>query len=510
MILDPERRKMEYLLTHDVSSTGCKAALVSVDGQLLETAYESYPTYYPKPLWCEQHPEDWWLAICRSTQRVLESGSVNVDQILGMAFSTTMTNVIVLDENKNLLRPCIFWLDGRAGEEARFVMRRLGGERVFTQIVGGTPSGKDQLPKVLWLKNNEPEVYDKGKYILDVSGYLLYRTTGEIAYEWSIASGLGLFNFKSKQMDTLLMRFFGVDPEKFPPLVRAIDKVGELTPAAAEDLGLRAGIPVFGGAGDPMMAAVGSGTVSEGDAYLNLGTSAFIGVLTSKQVTGRRGLYLIQSADPNMLMLYGETSTAGASLEWAVRELYGAEPGAEAFAAMDREVEQSEPGAGGLIFTPWMFGERCPIPDESIRGAFINLSINRTRQQMARAVYEGIAFNLRWTLDAIAELYGIKCPTLRVLGGGAQGLPWLKIIADVTGAKLEVLPQPRERLAVGAALVAAVGLNIYPSFEALKPLVPVEQVIEPDLSHQDIYAKQYAAYRRVYPALRDLYHDLNR
>lgn len=501
---------MEYLLTHDVSSTGCKAALVTTEGQLLETAYEGYPTYYPKPLWSEQDPEDWWQAISVTTKRVLETSGVDIDRICGMAFSTTMTNIIVLDKKKNLLRPCINWMDGRAGEEARFVMRRLGGERVFTQIIGATASGKDLIPKYMWLKRNEPEVYEQGEYFLDVSGYLLYRTTGEMAYEWSVASGLGLFNFKTKKIDTLLMRFFGLDADKFPPLVKSIDKVGELTEIAAEDLGLLPGIPVFGGAGDPMTAAVGSGTVNEGDACLNLGTSAFIGVLTRKQLTGRRGLATIQSADPDMLMMYGESSTAGASLEWAVRELYGADPGADAMAAMDRDVAESEPGAGGLIFTPWMFGERCPIPDESIRGAFINLSLNHTRQQMARAIYEGIAYNLRWILDSIDELYGIKCETLRVLGGGAQGLPWLKIIADVTGSKLEVLPDPRERLAVGVALVAGVGLGIYPSFEALKPLVPVEFVVEPDDSHRDTYAELYAAYRRVYPALRDLYHDLNR
>jgi xylulokinase len=501
---------MDYLLTHDVSSTGCKAALVSTDGQLLETAYEGYPTHYPKPLWAEQDPQDWWQAIIKSTQRVLNSSAVDIGQIRGMAFSTTMTNIVVMDKERNLLRPCIFWMDGRAGQEARSVMRRLGGERVFTQIIGATASGKDLIPKYMWLKQNEPEVYEQGAYFLDVSGYLLYRTTGIMVYEWSVASGLGLFNFKTKQIDTLLMRFFGLDAEKFPPLVRSIDKVGELTQEAALDLGLKAGIPVFGGAGDPMMAAVGSGTVNDGDAYLNLGTSAFVGVLTRKQLTGRRGLATIQSADPDMLMLYGETSTAGASLEWAVRALYGAEPDAEALAAMDRDVDQAEPGAGGLIFTPWMYGERCPIPDESLRGAFINLSVNRTRQQMARAVYEGIAFNLRWILDSIDELYGIKCETLRVLGGGARGLPWLRIIADVTGCRLEVLPDPRERLAAGAALVAAVGLGIYPNFAALKPLVPVELVIEPDNSHQDTYARLYAAYRRVYPALKDLYHDLNR
>lgn len=501
---------MDYLLTYDVSSTGCKAAIVTIDGRLLKTAFESYPTYYPQPLWSEQDPEDWWQAIIRSTKRVMEDSGIEADQVIGLAYSTTMTNIVVMDEQRTLLRPCIFWMDGRAGEEARYIMRRLGGEKVFTQLIGATASGKDLIPKYLWLKRNEPEIYEKGDVFLDASGYLLYRTTGEMAYEWSVASGLGLFNFKTKKIDSLLMRFFGLDAGKFPKLVSSIEKVGELTQGAADELGLVPGVPVFGGAGDPMTAAVGSGTVSEGDAYLNLGTSAFIGVLTSKQLTGRRGLATIQSADPDMLMLFGETSTAGASLEWAVRELYGAEHDSEGLAKMDRDVDETEPGAGGLIFTPWMFGERCPIPDESLRGAFVNLSINRTRQQMARAIYEGIAYNLRWILDSIDELYGIKCEKLRVLGGGAQGLPWLRIIADVTGCKLEVLPDPRERLAVGAALVAAIGLKIYPSFEALKSLVPVEVVIEPDSSHQEIYDRQYTAYRRIYPALRDLYHDLNR
>ncbi len=501
---------MDYLLTHDVSSTGCKAAIVTIDGRLLNTAFESYPTYYPQPLWSEQDPEDWWQAIILSTKRVMEDSGINADQIIGLAFSTTMTNIVVLDGQRKLLRPCIFWMDGRAGEEARYIMRRLGGEKIFTQLIGGTASGKDLIPKYLWLKRNEPETYEKGDVFLDASGYLLYRTTGEMAYEWSVASGLGLFNFKKKKIDSLLMRFFGLDAGKFPKLVSSIDKVGGLTKVAAAELGLLPGIPVFGGAGDPMTAAVGSGTVCEGDAYLNLGTSAFVGVLIRKQLTGRRGLAIIQSADPDMLMLFGETSTAGASLEWAVRELYGAEPNSDTLAKMDRDVEEAEPGAGGLIFTPWMFGERCPIPDESLRGAFINLSINRTRQQMARAIYEGIAFNLRWIIDSIDELYGIKCETLRVLGGGAQGLPWLRIIADVTGCRLEVLPDPRERLAVGAALVATIGLKIYPSFEALKSLVPVGVVLEPDASHQEIYDRQYAAYRRIYPALRDLYHDLNR
>lgn len=501
---------MDYLLTYDVGSTGCKAAIVTIDGRLLETAHETYPTYYPQPLWAEQDPEDWWRAIILSTQKVMVASEINEDQIIGMAFSTTMTNIIILDERKKLLRPCIFWMDGRAGEEARHMMRRLGGPRIFTKIVGATASGKDLIPKYLWLKQHEPEIYEKGTSFLDASGYLLYRMTGELVYEWSVASGLGTFNFKNKKLDTMLMRFFGLDAGKFPRLVSSIDQVGELHQIAASELGLPSGIPVFGGAGDPMIAAVGSGTVREKDTFLNLGTSAFIGVITRKQLTGRRGLAMIQSADPKNLLLFGETSTAGASLEWAAREIYGGEANSGTLGRMDQDVANTEPGAHGLIFTPWMYGERCPIPDESIRGAFINLGVNHSRQDMTRAIYEGIAFNLRWILDSIDDLYGIRCETLRVLGGGARGLPWLKIIADVTGCQLEVMPNPRERFTVGAALVAAIGLGIYSSFEAIRPLVPVDLVIEPDNQHNETYDELYAAYRRVYPALRGIYHDLNR
>ena len=501
---------MDYLLAHDVGTTGCKAAIVTIDGQLLATAHETYPTYYPHPLWSEQAPEDWWRAIVLSTRRVMEASGVRAEQILGMGFSTTMTNIIALDAQGQLLRPCIYWLDGRAGVEAQIIMRKLGGEKIFNLLLGGTVSGKDLLPKYLWLKRNEPETYQQAAAFLDASGYLLNRTTGRLIYEWSVASGLGLFNLKTKTWETGMMRFFGLDAQKFPALVGSAEPCGGLRPEAAAELGLLAGTPVFAGAGDPMIAAVGSGTVMEGEAFLNLGTSAFIGVITNRRVSGRRGLVTLQSADPDKLLLFGETSTAGACLEWATRAIYSADPEAATFAGMNRDVDLAEPGAGGLIFTPWMYGERCPVPDESLRAAFINLGVNHTRQQMARAVYEGIAFNLRWILDSIKELYGFSCETLRVLGGGARSLPWLRVIADITGRRLEVLPNPQERLAVGAALVAAVGLGLYPSLEAIKPLVLVEHVIEPDFAKRAIYERNYAAYRQVYRSLRGLYHQLNR
>jgi xylulokinase len=329
-------------------------------------------------------------------------------------------------------------------------------------------------------------------------------------YEWSVASVTGLFNLKTKVWDTPLIRFFGFDRSKFPDLVQSHERVGGLRREAAAALGLLEGTPVFGGAGDAMTAAVGSGAVCEGEGHLCLGTSGFVGILTSKRVTGKRGIATIHSADPHKLFLIAETETAGACLKWAAKELYGAEADSVTFQHMDSEVAGAAPGSGGLIFTPWMYGERCPVADESVRAAFINLGANHTRSQMTRAIYEGVAYNARWILESIADLYGFRPDPLRVIGGGARGLPWLQIIADVTGRTLESAPNPQEASAVGAALIAAVGLGIYPSLEATKPLVPAGHVVTPDPAPRATYDELYAAYRQVYRSLRGLYHTLNR
>ncbi len=246
------------------------------------------------------------------------------------------------------------------------------------------------------------------------------------------------------------------------------------------------------------------------DGFVCLGTSGFVGITSSKRVNGKRGIVSIQSADPNKLLLIAETETAGACVKWAAKELYCADADSATFQRMDQDVAGTAPGAGGLIFTPWMYGERCPVADESLRAAFINLGSNHTRTQMARAIYEGVAYNVRWILENIAELYGFKPDPLRVIGGGARGLPWLQIVADVTGRTLESVPDPQEASAVGAALIAAVGLGLYPNIESVKSLVPAGHVVKPDPAPRATYDELYAAYRQVYRSLRGLYHTLNR
>jgi len=421
-----------------------------------------------------------------------------------------MINVIPLDGHAQPLLPCISWLDGRAGEEAQIVMRKIGGPSIFALVVGVALTGKDLLPKYLWLKRNRPDIYAQTAAFVDASGYLLHRATGRLVYEWSVASVTGLFNLKTKTWDTGLMRLMGIDAAKFPELVRSHEKVGGLTAEAASDLGLREGTPVFGGAGDAMTAVVGSGAVGEAEGHLCLGTSGFTGIISSRRVAGKRGIVSIQSADPDKLLLISETETCGACLKWAAHELYGVEPDATIYARMDEEVASTEPGAGKLIFTPWMYGERSPVADESVRSSFINLGANHTRSQMTRAIYEGVAYNLRWMLESISDLYGFRPEPLRVIGGGARGLPWLQIIADVTGRALEAVPHPQEATAMGAALIAAVGLGLVPSLEAVKPLVPVGHVVTPNPAPRVAYDELYTAYKTIYRSLRSLYHALNR
>ena len=501
---------MEYLLAHDVGTSGDKAVILTVDGRVLATAYDRYPTRYPQPLRAEQDPDEMWRAVGVTTRNALEASGIRPEEIFALSFSTQLVNVIPVNAQARPLCPAISWLDGRAVEEAHIIMRKLGGPTIFAMLVGVALTGKDLLPKYLWLKRREPGLYAQAAALIDVSGYVLYRATGRLVYEWTAASVTGLFNLKTKSWDTGLMRLFGIDASKFPVLVHSCERIGGLTKEAAAELGLLEGTPVIAGAGDAMSAAVGSGAVGEGEGHLCLGTSGFIGIITSRRVTGKRGIVTLQSADPDKLILIGESETCGECLKWAASELYGAEANSSTFAHMDQDVASTAPGADGLIFAPWMYGERSPVADEYVRASFINLGSNHSRAQMTRAIYEGIAYNLRWILDTMAEKYNFQSDPLRVIGGGARGLPWLRIIADITGRTLEVVPHPQEASAVGAELLAAVGMGVYSSIEAIKPLVPVEDVVKPDHSPQAIYDQFYYAFRRIYRSLRGIYHALNK
>ena len=502
----------QYILAHDVGTSGNKAVLVDTNGNVRAVAFAPYPIHYPRPDWAEQEPEDWWRAVAQTTQAVLEQAGASPKDVLGVIHATQLLGIVPVDEEGNVLRPAIIWLDGRAPREAERIMRKFLGPRIFALVAGAELTGKDGLPKLLWLKENEPEVYARMRYFLDVNGYLIFRATGRMVFEWSCASAFG-FDLKKKDWLRGIIDYIGIDLQKFPPLVRSVDRVGGMTAEAARDCGLLEGTPVFGGCGDAQGAAVGSGAVCEGEGHICLGTSGWVGVVTRKTPIGRHGVVSIQSADPDKAFLFAEMETAGACLKWIADQFYRAEQAdpniPNVYALMDEEVKNIPAGSDFLVFTPWMYGERAPVSDVFVRSTFFNLSADHTREHLLRAVYEGVAYNLRWMIEVVEEHFGFPLPVLRAIGGGARGAPWMQIVADVTGRRVETVRDPQEAGAVGAALTAGIGLGLYPDFESLKEVVHVEHTFEPNPANAETYEVLYRAYRRIYTALRDLYREVN-
>jgi xylulokinase len=429
-----------------------------------------------------------------------------------MVHTTQMLAIVPMDGRGQPMRRAIIWLDGRASEQAERVMRKFLHPRLFAIAAGTELTGKDGIPKLLWLKENESEIYNGMTCFLDVNGYLAYRATNEMVFELSCAAAFGL-DLKKKDWMRGIMSYMGLDMAKFLPLVRSTDKVGGLTTEAAQACGLLEGTPIFGGSGDSPGAAVGSGAVGEGEGHIYLGTSGWVGVVTEKTPTGRHGVVSIQAADPDMAFLFSEMETAGACLKWIADEFYQHEQTdpniPNVYALMDEKVETIPPGSGFLIFTPWMYGERSPVADTWVRSTFFNLSANHSREHLLRATYEGVAYNLRWMIEIVEKYFGFPLPVLRIIGGGARGVPWMQIIADVTGRRVETVANPLEAGAVGAALTAAIGLGLYPDFRALKKVVRVEREFEPQADNAEVYDVLYGAYQRLYSSLRNLYREVN-
>jgi len=502
----------KYIIAHDVGTSADKAVLVDAEGQVHGRCSETYAVCYPQADCAEQDPEDWWAAVKKTTKGLLEQTGISPGDVLCITYSGQMLGIVPMDSEGRHLRPAIIWLDNRACRQAESLMRKFVHPRLFAFIAGTALCGKDCLPKLLWLKAEEPDIYNRMQCFLDVNGYLIYRTTGNMVMEWSGASVFGI-DLKKKTWLKGVFRYIGLDPEKCPPLVRSTDQVGVLSKEAATDLGLLEGTPVIAGAGDAACAAVGSGAVGEGEGHVYIGTSGWVGVVTERTPKGKCGVATIHSADPEKAFLIAETETAGACLQWIRDEFYRSEKAdpeiANVYALMDAEVDRVAPGSNYLIFTPWMYGERAPIADCNVRSSFLNLSADHTRENMLRAVYEGVAFNYRWLIEIVEQQFKFPLPKLRVIGGGAKSEPWMQILSDVTHRPVETVRDPQEAGAVGAALVAAVGLGIYPGFEALKSVVKVDKVFQPREDNRRIYDSLFHSYQESYKSLRSFYKRLN-
>lgn len=502
--------RKSYILAHDIGTSSDKAVLVDFSGSVAATSTCSYPTCYPNPAWVEQNPEDYWKAVAKTSRNIIEENSLSPDQIKGVVFSTQAQGVIPVAEDGEVLYPNITWVDGRAQQQAENVMRKLGGKKLFSLVAGTPIMGKDCIAKIIWLKEERPEIYEKTHLILDVNGYLKYKCTGKMVTELSGASSYGL-DLKTKQWLSV-MKLTGIDMEKLPPLVCSTDLVGGLTEAAAAETGLAAGTPVFGGCDDVQAAAVGSGQCCDGDIHIYLGTSAWVAAVSRTADKFKHGAAAIQSADRQMNLIAGITESAGANIQWICDQFFAVEKekyGDGIYQYMDEVVQKIPPGSDHLICTPWMLGERCPVSSTTTRATLFNMTMVHTREHLMRSVYEGIGYNLRWILENYQADYGFSCNDFRIIGGGALDDGWMQIIADITGKSFSVVKDPRNAGAVGAAAVALIGLGVLSGFDKAKDFVQIEKRYKPDPENKKIYDSLFASYKDVYHALEKAYEAAN-
>jgi xylulokinase len=497
-----------YVIAHDVGTSSVKTALISDQGKVIAHATSAYGFTYPKPGWVEQNPEDYWNGSVKNTREILQKIQIDIQLLKGIVFSTQAMGIIPLDSNDKLLNHNITWVDGRAEEQARWLMNLLGGKRVFEKMIGVEITGKDVIPKLRWLKQNEPDIYAKTETILDVNGYLKFRATGKKVFEWSGACSYG-FNLKKKDWERLLFKIAGIDIRKLPPLVRSTDVVGTLSPEAAKELGLSTDIPVYGGCDDTQAAAIGSGSTKEGEAHIYLGTSAWAGVTTGKTLKHKNGAVILQSADAAKNLLVGITESAGSNLDWLIEKFYKYEKNDPAiediFSFIDRETEGVPPGSDHLIFTPWLLGERCPVSTTTTRGTLFNVGLEHTRGHFVNALLEGVAYNLKWIFENYQRDFGFLPEKITAIGGGSVNEQWMQGIANITGKTIETLTQPTMAGALGAAACAFVGCGIFPDFHQVNRCIEVQRSYSPDPTYFELYDHLFQSYKDVYKGLKKAY-----
>ncbi len=499
-----------YILSHDIGTSSDKAVLVDFEGQVAATSKADYPTFYPNPAWVEQNPADYWKAVTATSRNIVKQTGISPAQIKGIVFSTQAQGVIPVAKDGTVLYPNITWVDGRAQKQAEKIMRKLGGKKIFSLAAGTPIMGKDCIAKIVWLKEERPEIYRKTHLILDVNGYLKYKCTGRMVTELSGASSYGL-DLKKKEWLSV-MKLTGIDMEKLPPLVCSTDLVGGLTQEAAEEMGLIVGTPVFGGCDDVQAAAVGSGQCCDGDIHIYLGTSAWVAAISRTADKFKHGAAAIQSADREMNLIAGITESAGANIQWICDQFFAREKeeyGEKIYQYMDQVVRKIPPGSDHLICTPWMLGERCPVSSTTTRATLFNMTMVHTREHLMRSVYEGIGYNLRWILENYQKDYGFACDNFRIIGGGALDEEWMQIIADITGKSFSVVKDPRNAGAVGAAAVALIGLGELSGFAQAKDFVRIDRVYRPNPAHKAIYDRLFVTYKEVYRALEKVYQSAN-
>jgi xylulokinase len=495
------------ILAHDLGTTGNKACLFASDGKLVAAAFVSYPTAYPQPGWAEQDPDDWQRAIFESTRRLLTTAPVSAGQVAAVSFSGHMQGALAVDRHGVPLHPAIIWADQRATSQADWIRQTCGEERVY-HLSGNRISPTYTAAKVLWLRENKPDVFRRTHRVLQAKDYAAFLLSGVLASDYSDASLTQLFDLERRAWSTEILGALELSPALLPDLHPSATVIGTVTTAAAAKSGLRAGTPVVIGGGDGACATVGAGSIEEGDVYNYLGSSSWIALTVRRPVLDpRQRTFNFVHLDPRLYCAIGTMQAAGGAYDWLERLLRADTQPQSQHQALDQVVRAVPPGAHGALFLPYLLGERSPHWNPLARGAFVGLSMSDGRAEMARIVLEGVAFNLRTILDSLRG-QGIKVDAMRLIGGGASSAVWRQILADIYALPIITVALPSAATAFGAALAGGVGVGLYADYGVVRQLLSTAAAERPNPTTQARYAALYDLFQQTYTALAPIYERL--
>lgn len=497
-----------YIMAHDLGTSGHKCSVFDLNGQAVATASRSYPTHYGDRGEAEQHPDDWWDAVVRTTRAVLER--VEPSAIAAVGFSAHMMGVCPVDRFGRPLGRAIIHADTRSAGLESEAFARVDEDR-FYERTGNRIDSHYPLLKLMWLKRNRPDTYRAAAYFLQPKDYLVFRMSGTLGItDFSDASLSGMFAIGSCRWDDDILSAFAIDRAKLPDIVSSATVAGGVTAEAAAATGLAAGTPVVLGGGDGSCAALGAGAIAPGDAYVYLGTTAWVSRASASPIADKeKRIFTMCGPEAGLYYALGTMQTAGAAHQWAMRELGSREAllaerdGQSPYGLIEDEIARIPWGSDGLLFHPYLLGERSPIWDEEVRGLFFGLDARHTRFHMLRAVMEGVGYALRSIAEPLQGREPAACYT--VIGGGMKSPAWRAIIASALDAPIRVPAQTEEATSLGAAMSAGVAAGIYSGYaDARRRFAGEVREIVPQADRERVLAG-YSLFRELYARLRDLY-----
>ncbi len=504
---------MAYVIGVDLGTSGTKTVLFDEEGRSIASALYEYPLYQPNVGWAEQDPEDWWVATYTTIRQCIEKSGVSPDDIKGVGLSGQMHGLVMLDAEDRVLRKSIIWCDQRTAKECDEITEKIGAKRLI-EITANPALTGFTASKIMWVKNNEPQVYDKCRKMMLPKDYVRYMLTGEFATEVSDASGMQLLDVPNRCWSDEVLAKLDIDKALLGKMYESCEVTGTINARASELSGLRVGTPVVGGAGDQAAGGVGNGIVKAGVVSSTIGTSGVVFAHTDSITIDPKGrVHTFCHAVPGAWHVMGVTQGAGLSLKWfrdnfCTSEMETAKwMNKDPYILMDQQAATVPAGSEGLIYLPYLMGERTPHLDPNAKGVFFGLSARHGKKEMLRAVMEGVGYSLVDCMNIIREM-GLSVDEVRASGGGGKSPLWRQMQADMFNSDITTV-NSSEGPAPGVALLAAVGAGIYKSVpEACDAVVKTVSSQGPNKEDAKAYERFYKVYQGLYPALRDLYKEI--